>query len=89
LISEELENIQCISLKIKLQRHKKNIRQTIKQPDLPMYKPTEIQRPEPMIPPTSAVRMKHARQKKHEKSDKLMSKAFGTINSHYLLPLIF
>jgi hypothetical protein len=36
-----------------------------KQPDLPMYKHTEIQRPEPIIPPTFEVRLKtHVRRNK-------------------------
>jgi hypothetical protein len=35
-----------------------------KQPDLPMFKHTEIQKPEDIVPPTYEVRMKHARQKK-------------------------
>ena len=47
-----------------------------KQPDLPMYKHTEIQRPEDIEPPLYEVRMKNARQKKQEKYDKLASKAF-------------
>ena len=47
-----------------------------KQPDLPMYKHTEIQNPEDIIPPTYEVRMKNARQKKQDKYDKLASKAF-------------
>ena len=41
-----------------------------------MYKHTEIQRPEDIIPPTYEVRMKNARQKKQEKYDKLASTAF-------------
>ncbi len=42
-----------------------------------MYKHTEIQRPEDIIPPTYEVRMKNARQnKKQEKYNKLASKAF-------------
>ena len=41
-----------------------------------MYKHTAIQRPEDIIQPTYEVRMKSARQKKQEKYDKLMSKAF-------------
>ena len=47
-----------------------------KQPDLPMYKHTEIQNPEDIIPPTYEVRMKNARQKKQKKYYKLASKAF-------------
>jgi hypothetical protein len=38
-----------------------------------MYKHTEIQRPEPIIPPTSEVIMKSVRQKKQETYEKLMS----------------
>ena len=41
-----------------------------------MYKHTEIQRHEDIIPPTYEVRIKHARLKKQEKYDKLMSKGF-------------
>ena len=47
-----------------------------KQPDLPMYKHTEILRPEDIEPPLYEVRIKSARLKKQEKYDKLMSKAF-------------
>ena len=47
-----------------------------KQPDPPMYKVTELHRPEDIIPPTYEVRMKSARQKKQEKYDKLASTAF-------------
>ena len=46
-----------------------------KQPDLPMYKHTEIQRPEDIEPPLYEVRMKNARQKTQEKYDKLALKA--------------
>ena len=41
-----------------------------------MYKVTDLQRPEDIIPPTYEVRIKNARLKKQEKYDKLMSKAF-------------
>ena len=48
-----------------------------KKSDLPMYnKPTAILRPEDIEPPLYEVRMKSARQKKQQKYDKLMSKAF-------------
>ena len=43
--------------------------------DVPMYKHTEVQRPEPIIPPTYEVRKKNAHQKKQENYDKLLSKA--------------
>ena len=46
-----------------------------KQPELPMYKATDLQRPEDILPPTYAVRIKSARLKKQEKYDKLMPKA--------------
>ena len=41
-----------------------------------MYEHTEILRPEAIEPPFYEVRIKHARQKKQEKYDKLMLKAF-------------
>ena len=47
-----------------------------KQPDLLMYKHTEILRPEDIEPPLYEVRIKNARLKKQEKYDKLMLKAF-------------
>ena len=47
-----------------------------KQPDLPIYKVTDLQRTEHIIPPTYGVRIKNARLKKQDKYDKLMSKAF-------------
>ena len=40
-----------------------------------MYKATDVQRPEDILPPTYAVRIKSARLKKQEKYDKLMPKA--------------
>ena len=41
-----------------------------------MYKTTDLQRPEDIIPPTYEVIIKNARLKKQEKYDELMSKAF-------------
>ena len=41
-----------------------------------MYKVNEVSRPEDIEPPLYEVSMKNARQKKQEKYDKLMSKAF-------------
>ena len=41
-----------------------------------MYKHTEIQRPENIVPPTYEVRMENARQNKQDKYDKLTSNAF-------------
>ena len=41
-----------------------------------MYKHTTIQNPEDILPPAYEVRMKSAREKKQEKYEKLMSKAF-------------
>jgi hypothetical protein len=38
-----------------------------------MYKHTEIQRPEAIIPPTYEVTLEHAREKKQDQYDKLMS----------------
>ena len=40
-----------------------------------MYKHTEIQRPENIVPPTYEVRMENARQNKQDKYDKLTSNA--------------
>ena len=44
--------------------------------DLPMYRVSKILRSEDIIPPTYEVRMKHAREKKQEKYNKLTLKAF-------------
>ena len=44
--------------------------------DLPMHKGNEVLRPEDIEPPLYEVRMKNAREKKQEKYDKLMLKAF-------------
>jgi hypothetical protein len=41
-----------------------------------MYNNRDIQRPEAIIPPTYEVLMKSAREKKQDKYDKLVSKAF-------------
>ena len=41
-----------------------------------MYKHTEIQKSEDIVPPTFEVRMKNARQNQQDKYDKLTSKAF-------------
>jgi hypothetical protein len=63
-------------LKNQITKAQEEYKSNNKQPDLPMYKHTAIQRPEDIIQPTYEVRMKSARQKKQEKYDKLMSKAF-------------
>ena len=47
-----------------------------KKSDLPMYKVDKVSRAEDLEPPLYEVRMKNAREKKQEKYDKLMSKAF-------------
>ena len=47
-----------------------------KKSDLPMYKVNNALRPEDIEPPLYEVRIKNARQKKQEKYDKLMLKAF-------------
>ena len=47
-----------------------------KQPDLPMYKTTDLQRPADILLPTCEVRIKNARLKKQKKDDKLTSKVF-------------
>jgi hypothetical protein len=41
-----------------------------------MYKHTEIQRPEDIVPPTYEVRMEHAHQNKQQNYTKPTSKAF-------------
>jgi hypothetical protein len=41
-----------------------------------MYKHTEIQRPEDIVPPTYEIRMEHAHQKKQQNYDKPTSQAF-------------
>ena len=47
-----------------------------KKSDLPMYKVNNVLRPEDIEPPLYEVRIKNAKPKKQEKSDKLMLKAF-------------
>ena len=47
-----------------------------KKSDLPMYKVDKELRPEDIEPPLYEVRMKNTHQKKQEKYDKLMLKAF-------------
>ena len=47
-----------------------------KQPQLPMYKHNQIQRPENIEPPTYEVIIKNARLKNQEKYDKLTPKGF-------------
>ena len=63
-------------LKNQITKAQEEYKSNNKQPDLPMYKTTDLHRPEEIIPPTYEVRMKNARQKKQEKYDKLASKAF-------------
>ena len=63
-------------LKDQLTKAQEEYKSNNKQSALPMYKATEILRPEDIEPPLYEVRMKSARQKKQEKYDKLMSKAF-------------
>jgi hypothetical protein len=76
LLSEEIENHPMNELKKQITKTTEEYKSNNKQPELPMYKHTEIQRPEQIIPPTSEVIMKHARQKNQEKYEKLVSKAF-------------
>ena len=52
------------------------------QPDLPMYKATDLQRPEDILPPTYDVIIKNARLEKREKCDKLMSNALSLIREN-------
>ena len=44
--------------------------------DLPMYTYNKVSKPEDIVPPLQEVRMKNAREKKQEKYDELMLKAF-------------
>ena len=63
-------------LKHKIIKAQEEYKANNKQLELPMYKVNEVLRPEDIEPPLFEVRMKTARQKKQDKYDKLMSKAF-------------
>ena len=74
--SDELENNIMTKLSNPIIKSQEEYMTNNKQPDLPMYKATEIQKCNDIIPPTHEVRMKSARMKKQKKYDKLMSNAF-------------
>ena len=76
MIPDRLEITAMTKLTNQITKAQEEYMSNSKQPDLPMYKHTEIQRPEDIIPPTYEVRIKSARLKKQKKYDKLMSKAF-------------
>jgi hypothetical protein len=66
-------------LKNKITKAQEEYKSNNKQPDLIMYKVSDVQRlenPEDIVAPTYEVRMKKAREKKQEKYDKLTSNAF-------------
>ena len=63
-------------LKNQITKAQEEYKSNNKQPYLPMYKVTDLHRPEDIIPPTCEVRMKSARQKNQANYDKLTSKAF-------------
>jgi hypothetical protein len=66
-------------LKNQITKAQEEYKSNNKQPDLIMYKATDVQRlenSEVIVAPTYEVRMKKAREKKQEKYDKLTSNAF-------------
>jgi hypothetical protein len=76
LTTDEIETDPMKTLKHQITKAQKEYKSNNKQPDLPMYKATDVQRPEDIVAPTYEVRMKKAREKKQYKYDKLTSKAF-------------
>jgi hypothetical protein len=63
-------------LKNQITKAQEEYKSNNKQPDLIMYKVSDVQNPENIVAPTYEVRMKKAREKKQEKYDKLTSNAF-------------
>jgi hypothetical protein len=77
LTTDEIETDPMNKLKTnQITKAQKEYKSNNKQPDLPMYKATDVQRPEDIVAPTHEVRMKKAREKKQDKYDKLTSNAF-------------
>jgi ribosome-binding protein aMBF1 (putative translation factor) len=76
LTTDEIETDPMKKLKNQITKAQKEYKSNNKQPDLPMYKATDVQRPEDIVAPSYEVRIKNAREKKQEKYDKLASKAF-------------
>ena len=74
--SEHTEINAMTQLKVKSQRLKQNMSQTLNSQIYHCITNTDLHRPEDITPPTYEVRMKNAHHKKHEKYDKLTSKAF-------------
>ena len=63
-------------LKHQITKAQEEYKSNNKQPDLPMCKHSDFQRPEDILPPTYAVILQNPRMKKQKKDDKLTSKAF-------------
>jgi hypothetical protein len=76
LTTDEIETDPMKKLKNQITKAQKEYKSNNTQPDLIMYKATDVQRPEDIVAPTYEVRMKKAREKKQEKYDKLTSNAF-------------
>jgi hypothetical protein len=76
LTTDEIETDPMKKLKNQITKAQKEYKSNSTQPELPMYKVTDVQRPEDIVAPTYEVRMKKAREKKQEKYDKLTSNAF-------------
>jgi hypothetical protein len=76
LTTDEIETDPMKKLKNQITKAQKEYKSNNKQPDLPMYKATDVQRPADIVAPTYEVRMKKAREKKQDKYDKLTSNAF-------------
>jgi hypothetical protein len=76
LTTDEIETDPMKKLNNQIIKAQKEYKSNNKQPDLPMYKVTDVQRPEDIVAPTYEVRMKKAREKTQEKYDKLTSNAF-------------
>jgi hypothetical protein len=79
LTIDEVEPDPMKKLKNKITKAQEEYKSNNKQPDLIMYKVSDVQRlenPEDIVAPTYEVRMKKAREKKQEKYDKLTSNAF-------------
>ena len=74
--SDELENNIMTKLSKPIIKSQEEYKTINKQPDSQMYKHTERQRPEDILPPTYEVRINNARLKKQEQYEKLSSKAF-------------
>jgi hypothetical protein len=76
VMNDEIEPDPMKKLKNRITKAQKEYKSNNKQPDLPMYKATDFQRPEDIVAPTYEVRKKKAREKNQDKYDKLTSNAF-------------